>query len=352
MKIYINENTDPYFNLASEEYLLEHSDGDIFLLWRNAPAVIIGKNQNAFAEINLDFARENGIKVVRRLTGGGAVFHDLGNVNFTFISPMDGELAKGMRAGGLDFEHFTRPVVEALASLGVAAELSGRNDIIAATSDGDKRKISGNAQCVYNTTDGKVKTMHHGTLLFSADMSYMQGALNVDADKLKSKGIKSVRSRVANIIDLIPDEKLSFAESVTDFMRYIVDYITARYDVPAEIFDPETIAGIELLSQNKYSTDEWNLQRFGSFETKLKHRFEFGTVEADLDVREGKISALHISGDFFGVRDVGIIANELIGVGYSTDEVAEFLCKLDIGEYISGALPDEIARFICGSIKN
>ena len=346
MKIYINENTDPYYNLASEEYLLEHSSGDIFLLWRNSPAVIIGKNQNAYAEINLDFTRANDIKVVRRLTGGGAVFHDLGNVNFTFISPSDGELAKGIRAGGLDFEHFTRPVVEALASLGVAAELSGRNDIVA-DCQGEKRKISGNAQCVYNTASGEVKTMHHGTLLFSADMSRMQGALNVDPEKLKSKGVKSVRSRVANILDLIPADMRPLVPDAAAFMRYIARFISERYQVPTGGFEPDTDVGIHELARVKYSTDGWNLRRFGSFETELKHRFEFGCVEISLNVREGAISGLHIGGDFFGVRDAEELSERLVGTDYEVGALSERLAGLKVGEYISGADAESLARFIC-----
>lgn len=343
MKIYINTNTDPYFNLASEEYLLEHSDGDIFLLWRNSPAVIIGKNQNAFAEINFDFTRKNGIKVVRRLTGGGAVFHDLGNVNFTFISPAGGELAKGIREGGLDFAHFTKPVVEALSGLGVKAELSGRNDIVA-EKDGEMRKVSGNAQCVWTTASGEVKTMHHGTLLYSADMSGMQGALNVDPEKLKSKGVKSVRSRVANIADLIPEET---CPDVEGFMKYLADNIAERFSSAAEGFDEETISGIRALADRKYSRDEWNLQRMGSFGTEKKRRFPFGSVEINLDVTEGRISKIHIAGDYFGVRDTVALEKALTGTLFSPKEVSDKLSALSVSEYISGADAETLAEFIC-----
>ncbi|MBR4256441.1 MAG: lipoate--protein ligase family protein, partial [Clostridia bacterium] len=188
MKIYKNEITDPYFNLASEQYLLDTEEDDVFMLWRNRPSVIIGRNQNAYAEINRGFVTDNDIAVVRRLTGGGAVFHDLGNINFTFITKKGG-------ADALDFARFCQPVIDALRALGVPAELSGRNDMTA-----DGRKFSGNAQCVYN---GRV--MHHGTLLFDADMNSMAGALNVDPEKMKSKGVKSVRARVCNLREFLPD---------------------------------------------------------------------------------------------------------------------------------------------------
>ena len=189
MKIISHHLTEPAFNLASEEYMLNTSQDDICMLWRNSPAVIIGRYQNAYAEINLPFVRENHISVIRRLTGGGAVFHDLGNLNFTFIS--DG------KRSALDFARFTEPIVQALQNLGLQASLSGRNDL---TLDG--LKFSGNAQCVYTVKgDGapRYKTMHHGTLLFHADLSRLTGALCADPEKIQSKGITSVRSRVTNL---------------------------------------------------------------------------------------------------------------------------------------------------------
>ena len=200
--VIFNSSLDPYFNLAAEQYLLERRDtAPVFMIWRNSPAVIIGKNQNAYAELNEAFIRENDIKVVRRLTGGGAVFHD---VNYTFISPKQG-------ANALDFARFCAPIIEALCDLGANAVLSGRNDI-----EIDGRKVSGNAQTVCGD-----RILHHGTLLWSADLSKLAGALKVDPEKIASKGIKSVRSRVANIRDLIGSEM-----SATDF----IDYLFSRAD--------------------------------------------------------------------------------------------------------------------------
>ena len=343
MKIYINESTDPYFNLASEEYLLEHSDDDIFMLWRNSPAVIIGRNQNAFAEINFEFTGARGIKVVRRLTGGGAVFHDLGNVNFTFISPAGGELSRGIREGGLDFGYFTKPVVEALAGLGVAASLSGRNDIVAECG-GESRKVSGNAQCVFPASDGKVKTMHHGTLLYSADMTSMQGALNVDPEKLKSKGVRSVRSRVMNISELIPEGR---RPDVTGFMDYLADFAAERFGTGAERFDGETISGIQALADTKYSTDEWNIGKMANFGLTRKKRFGFGTVGLGLDVREGRIARIRLDGDYFGVRDISELEKTLTGAFCSREEIERRLTEAGVGGYIAGAEAAELAEFIC-----
>ena len=362
MKIYINESTDPYYNLAAEEYLLCHTSGDIFFLWRNSPTVVIGKNQNAFAEIDTRFTKEHNIAVVRRLTGGGAVFHDLGNVNFTFISPAGGELAEGIREGGLDFGHFTRPIIDALNSLGIKATLTGRNDI-AVTVDGEERKISGNAQCVYNVTNsdgrnndtgndnaqnGLTKTLHPGTLLFSADFSNMQGALRVSPDKLKSKGIKSVRSRVANIASVLPECRRAEISDAEKFMKYIAGYVSNIYGVPVERFDESFNAGIEKLAAEKYSTDEWNLRRMGSFDPERRRRFGFGSVELRMSVTEGRIAALEFGGDFFGIRDVGELAARLCGVEYSPDVIAAALGVVDVGEYIGGASREDIMGLIFG----
>ena len=339
MKLYINTHTDPYFNLAAEEYLLRHAEDDIIMLWRNEASVIIGKNQNAFAEINFDFTHEHNIKVVRRLTGGGAVFHDLGNVNFTFISPSGGHLSSGIHEDGLDFAYFTAPIIKALRSLDVEAELSGRNDIIVHTDDGE-RKVSGNAQCVVDGT-----TLHHGTLLFSAELSRLQGALNVDPAKLKSKGIASVRSRVANIRELLADGR-----QITDaaaFEAYLVKWLSREFSCAAEEFSKQIENEIDKLVKEKYSTDAWNLHRFGSFESKRCRRFDFGTVEIFLTVKAGVIADIAIGGDFFGVREISELADLLCGTEYSRDAIENKLRDIHIFEYINGANSENIIDLLC-----
>ncbi len=340
MKLYINQSTDPQFNLAAEEYLLTHADTDIIMLWRNESSVIIGKNQNAFTEVDLEFTRERGIKVVRRMTGGGAVFHDLGNLNYTFISPGGGELSRGVREGGLDFAHFTKPIIGTLCELGIRAHLSGRNDIVADTDDGE-RKISGNAQCVLDGT-----TLHHGTLLFSAKMDKLQGALRPDEDKLRTKGIASVRSRVANIIDLLPSDKRSLAENVEAFTDYIAGRMSAEFNVMPEGLPRAAVDGADELLRNKYSTDVWNIGRFGDFSVSKKKRFPFGSVEADLKIEEGRIASIRFGGDFFGVSDVSELAALLVGCEYSESAIAELLRFFDVGQYIFGANGDEIAEML------
>lgn len=277
MKLYKNGRTDPYFNLAAEEYLLTAEDEPVFMLWQNERSVIIGRNQNAYAEINRGFVEENGIAVVRRLTGGGAVFHDLGNINYTFIT-------KKGDAGALDFARFCAPVIAALSALGVPAELSGRNDMTA-----DGRKFSGNAQCVFNN-----RVLHHGTILFSADMEYLSGALNADPEKMKSKGIKSVRSRVCNLSEYLPGYTAERLKS----------YLENSVEAEKTSFSAEQTAGIEKLAREKYSTWEWNYGRSKEYENKVKERFPFGSVEVCYTAENGRLTDVRISGDWFGTRPV------------------------------------------------
>lgn len=338
MKLYLNTtHTDSQFNLASEEYLITNANDDIIMLWRNEASVIIGKNQNAYAEINFDFTEKNGVKVVRRLTGGGAVFHDLGNVNFTFISPKGGVLAEGIREGGLDFAHFTKPIINALSSLGIKAKLSGRNDIVVETDDGE-RKVSGNAQCVLGGA-----TLHHGTLLFSASLERLQGALNVDPTKLKSKGIASVRSRVANIKSLLSENTAANVPDAEAFMAFLGEYLSSEFSVTAQGFTPEEEKGIEALAKAKYRTDEWNLRRFATFERSVKHRFDFGSLEASMSVSDGVITDVNIFGDFFGVRDICELSDKLRGAVLAREAIEAALDGVNVGEFISGASAEDIA---------
>lgn len=319
MKLYVNESTDPYFNLAAEEYLLDTEPNEVFMLWRNEKAVILGRNQNAYAEINRPVAEERGIAVVRRLTGGGAVFHDLGNLNFTFIVPREA-------CPELDFARFLMPVAEALRNLGVPAEISGRNDLTA-----DGRKISGNAQCVRN---GKV--MHHGTLLFSADLSDMADVLRVDPEKMRSKGIKSVRSRVGNLRDWLP------AMDVTGFKRYLEESFLTRSGADKAVpFSPEQVAGIERLKREKYAAWDWNWGASPAFGNTVKKRFPYGGVELSFDSEHGVLTAVRFRGDFFGSAPAEELEQALAGCRLLRDELTPRLS--DVGRYIHGASPEEIA---------
>lgn len=326
MIIYRNNNTDPSFNLATEEYLLNNANEDIFMLWRDEASVIIGKNQNAYAELDVDYVENNNIKVVRRLTGGGAVFHDLGNVNFTFITAGESSV--------LNFEKFTQPIIEAIKTLGCEnVYLSGRNDIMM-----DGLKISGNAQTSYNG-----KTLHHGTLLYSADMSKLVKALRVDEEKIKSKGIKSVRNRVGNIKELLNTDM-----DVQEFMEYLEKYVSSQYSEQICVFSVEQIRDIQSLADEKYSTWEWNFGKSKEYVAEKKKRYDFGIVCVSLTAENGVIKDIKIMGDFFGVKDITDIEKNLTGCRVGKTELLLCLSNLPspLCEYISGMSKNDFVELL------
>ncbi|MGF7396332.1 lipoate--protein ligase [Thermoanaerobacterium thermosaccharolyticum] len=313
--IYIyNRITDPYFNLASEEYILKEFNDECFMLWRNKPSIIIGKNQNALAEINLDYVKEHNIPVVRRLSGGGAVFHDLGNVNFTFI--VNDDLNRFN-----DFRRFTQPIIDVLRKLSLNAEFSGRNDI---TIDG--KKISGNAQYYY-----KNRILHHGTLLVSSNMADLSAALKVRPIKFEDKGVKSVSKRVTNI-----NEHLKEPIDIEEFINLIMNDIRQRTGGSGLYeFTDEDIKNIEKLKNEKYSTWEWNFGMSPDYNLKNEKKFLGGTLEVDLNVSDGIIKDIKIYGDFFGKKDVKDVEEMLKGVKHAENDVKNALSSIDIGEYFS-----------------
>lgn len=329
MEIIDNTRLEPYFNLASEEYFLNR-EGDFFILWRNAKSVIIGKNQNAFAEIEPVFVKEHAIKVVRRLTGGGAVFHDEGNINFTFITDADGD--------GLDFGRFIAPITKALSGFGVFAAPDGRNDIIA-----DGGKISGNAECVYDTKDGRKRLMHHGTLLFSADMSGIAGALRPNPEKLKSKGIKSVSSRVKNIKDI---EGYCGPDTAEGFKSALLSFAQKEYSAAARCLTDSEISDIQKLCDEKYSLWEWNYGASPTHTTEYTKRFPYGTLTVSYSAVHGEITEISVTGDFFGERDISELCDRLKYSRLVEDELQESLAE--VSSYISGATPHDVARLILG----
>ena len=325
MIIYRNKNTDAYFNLAAEQYLLDTKNDSIFMLWRNDKAVIIGKNQNAYGELDVDYVEKNNIKVVRRLTGGGAVFHDIGNVNFSFIVP-------GEEHAVLDFARFTAPIIQALSDLGIKdVELSGRNDIHIGGS-----KISGNAQSSYNG-----KTLHHGTLLYSADLSMLAGALRVDEEKIKAKGIKSVRNRVANIKDYLTADM-----SAEQFMSYLEEKIISTVGGEIRDFTAEDIEGISKLSKEKYSTWEWNFGQSKEYSATKKKRYTFGGVSAEMTVEKGYVKDIRISGDFFGVRDIKELEALLIGKRFEKSQLENIISREFISQCIAGMEPEDFISLL------
>ena len=335
MLLWRNTCTEPYQNMATEEYLLMTAKEPVVMLWRNSPAVIIGKNQDARAEVDFTFTESRGIKVVRRLTGGGAVFHDTGNVNYTFVVP---------NGTALDFSAFTRPITEALAGLGIAAERSGRNDLVISA---DGRKFSGTAQCIYHRKkeDGSLQKvlMHHGTLLFSADLSSLSGALTPDKEKIALKGIRSVKSRVVNLSTLLPPEKSDMTAEA--FKAYLEDYFIQNGASPAE-FSPADREAVKHLAAEKYETDAWLLGRFGTGEKTRRRRFDFGSVCVSLCAKDKKIEQIAFSGDFFGAKDIAGLEKMLIGMRVDIPSLTKCLSDAGLSDYIMGAAPAEIAELI------
>ncbi|MDD3705316.1 MAG: lipoate--protein ligase [Clostridiaceae bacterium] len=321
-----NESTNPFFNLAMEEYLFSLDDNnDYVLLWQNEPTIVVGKYQNTAEEINSEYVKEKNIHVVRRITGGGAVYHDLGNLNYTFIS-------KGSEKKEFDFRKFTMPIVKALEKLGVTAELSGRNDITI-----DQKKFSGNAQYV---KQGKV--LHHGTLLFNSKMEELVKALKVSEDKFQSKGIKSVRSRVTNIADYL-SENISVSQFKELLLKYMLDEDTELIEGQLKVAD---INEINSLMTNKYMSWDWNYGASPEFNVRQGKRFESGKVEVLINVKNGVIQSIKFYGDFFGSENPEEIEALLTGKRYNEDEIKAAIAPLNINDYFKGISPEELLSCI------
>ena len=322
--IYIkNDDNRPQFNLALEQYVFESLDqfDEIFLLWINEPSIIVGKNQNTIAEINLDYIKENNINVVRRLSGGGAVYHDHGNLNYTIIS-------KSKNTSAFNFEAFSQPVIEVLAELGVEAEFSGRNDI---TIGG--RKFCGNAQ--YMKRD---RVLHHGAMLFDTDLTVLGDALKVSKDKIASKGIKSVRSRVTNIIDHL-EEKIT----VEDFKELLLNHMFKEdMGIKEYKLTEEDYANINKLMEERYATWEWNFGKSPEFNIEKSKRYPAGKVETKIEVEDGIIKSMKIYGDFFGGGEISNVEDKFKGVKYKEDEIEKVLDSIDIGYYFSKINKEEL----------
>lgn len=305
--------TDPRLNLALEEYALKNlpNDDDYLLFYINEPSIIIGKNQNTIEEINDAYVKENNIHVVRRLSGGGAVYHDLGNLNFSFIMTDDGRSFH-------NFKKFTEPVVAALNSLGVEAQLSGRNDIQVG-----ERKISGNAQ--YFSVG---RMFNHGTLLFDSEMENIVSALKVNEVKVQSKATKSIRSRVANISEFLENPM-----TIAEFRSYLLHHLFAGQEIEEYVLTSDDWDKVKQLSESRYQTWEWNYGESPKSNFNQTLRFDVGTIEARLHIANGKIQEAKIFGDFFGVRDVVELEEKLIGTMYTKDAVEAVLQSLDLQNY-------------------
>ncbi len=329
MKLIDNkEINDPSINLALEEYCVRKLDmsEDYLLFYINDPSIIIGKHQNTVEEINKQYVEDNGVHVVRRISGGGAVYHDHGNLNFSFMTKYSHESIH-------NFRKFTEPVIRVLQELGVDAELNGRNDITAGG-----RKISGNAQF----TDTK-SLFSHGTLLFNSQIEDVVKALNVKAEKIESKGIKSVKSRVANISEFLNTEM-----TIDEFRQRITESIFSEYEyVPVYSLNNAQWEEVMKLSESKYRNWDWNYGRSPEYNIQKINRFEFGQVDARIHVKDGIISDIKIYGDFLGHGEIEDISARLIEKKYQKNELKSALSGYDLNYYLGKISVDEFISFLC-----
>ncbi|TCU68136.1 lipoate-protein ligase A [Tissierella praeacuta] len=322
----INNSNDPFFNHAAEEYLMNNFDDEVFMLWINKPSILIGRNQNTVSEINLDYVKNNGIEVVRRLSGGGTVYNDFGNMNFTFITnriSLEPQIKNG-------FEKFALPVINALQSLGVNAIFTGRNDITI-----DDKKFSGNAQYFQ-----KDKLLHHGTLLFDCDMSKLSLALKSKAVKFKDKGVKSVGARVTNIFP-----HLKKPMTLEDFKEYLKNYIIDDHNIENIYkFSEEDLKEINKIAKERFSTWEWNYGKSPEYRYENAVKYLSGVVEYNLNVEDGIIVDISIYGDFFGEEDIKELELALIGAKHSMDELENQLKNISVDKYIKGLSNKEFIK--------
>lgn len=328
-----NENNDPRVNLAIETYLLTEMplDESILLFYINEPSIIIGRNQNTIEEINKEYVDEHGIHVVRRLSGGGAVYHDHGNLNFSFIMPDDGNSFR-------DFAKVTQPIIQALHDLGVeGAELKGRNDLVI-----NDMKFSGNAMYA---TNGRM--FAHGTLMFDSDIDEVVNTLKVRKDKIESKGIKSVRSRVTNIKPFLSEDKqeMTTEEFRQEILLKIFGVDSIDQVKTYELTDQDW-AAINKISEQYYRNWDWNYGKSPAFNLERRHRFPIGSIEMKMNVADGAIQEIKIFGDFFGLGEIKDVEDILTGVKYDKASLEEAIDQIDVKKYFGNIEKEDLLGLI------
>ena len=325
MRYIKNTSTNPYYNMAFDEYCLESLsiDEPVFFLWQNRPAVIVGFNQEVNTEVNLDYLKENGIDLVRRVTGGGAVYHDLGNLNYTIVGRSE-DLER-------DYPEYASIMAKALQKLGVPATLSGRNDILV-----EGRKVSGFAKRVC-----KNRLMVHGTLKYNVDVDVLTKVLNPSNTKLQSKGIASVRSRVANLCEYLPN-----VPDIQTFSKQLEEILSHHYQDTEYQLSEEDLANIQQLTDKKFATWEWNYGRSPKATLTHSARLACGTVEIHLTLAENRISSCRFGGDFLGNLPATDLESALIEIIYDTENIRKRLSSFTIGAYFDGVTMEELIRLI------
>ena len=330
MTIVANASTNPYFNIALDAWLVRSAKPgqEYVMLWQNEPAVILGRFQNTYEEVDVDFAEAHQIAIVRRISGGGAVYQDLGNMNFSLI-------AETRLHPFNDYEAFTRPVLDTLLEFGVKAELTGRNDI---TIEG--AKFSGNAQFRSGT-----HVLHHGTILFDEDLEVVPKVLTPPTDKIASKGIKSVRSRVTNVRPHLPP-----GTTMKDVQERLLHHIGRHNGGIAGtlVIGPDEAAAVDREVQARFGQWDWNFGASPPFNFRNRVRFPKGAVEVRLDASHGRIQSAKIYGDFLADRDIGPVEGALVDIPFSRRSMEEALAQLDVPTYLGGITGDELLEVLSG----
>ena len=325
MRYLKNPSTNPYYNMAFDEYCLESLpiDEPVFFLWQNRPAVIVGYNQEVNTEVNLDYLKEKGIDLVRRVTGGGAVYHDLENLNYTIVGRSE-DLER-------DYPEYASLLAKALQTLGVPATLSGRNDILV-----EGRKVSGFAKRVC-----KNRLMVHGTLMYNVDVDVLTNVLNPSTTKLQSKGIASVRSRVANLCDYLPE-----IPDIQTFSQRLEEILSNNYTDTEYQLTETDLANIQRLTDKKFATWEWNYGRSPKATLSHSARLACGTVEIHLTLAENRIASCRFGGDFLGNLPASDVEKALTGIPYEINEIRKCLSKIEISRYFDRVLVDDLLEMM------
>ena len=326
MKYLQNNSTDPHFNMAFDEFCLEHlkADEPVFYLWQNRPSVIIGLNQSAYAEVNLPYLQEKGIILARRVTGGGAVYHDLQNLNYTITGRI--------RDLETDYPAYVETMARALRALGVPAELSGRNDILV-----DGRKCSGYAKRM-----SKDRLMIHGTLMYDVDIDTLTKVLATPGSKLSAAGISSVRSRVANLKDYLPQ-----FTNIGAFQEAL-QRLLAGDDEEIRLTDAQ-LGQIEADAAAKFRTWEWNYGHSPAASFQVRRKFSCGTVEASFSLRNGCIDELRFGGAFLGNLPPDFIGKALQGCRYTKGDIQKVLHSVSVGDSFDRLSADELTELLLES---